>query len=578
MTAVTLDKVYYLDELKYKPDLTKFEKEFKPKIDTYKTKIKENIPKEATLPKVLKDGTELPEDFDTAAFKGASKIGELSGIMTPKELKIVKLPGVEIVDKIAKGELTSVETITAFIKQAAIAIQVTNCAMEFFPEEALARAKELDEYYEKTGKTVGPLHGLPFSLKEHYAYKGKNTNAGFVSMIDNFTEEDALTTEIFRKAGAVFYIRTTQPQSLMCLDSYNNLVGRCSNPHNTALSPGGSTSGEAALIALNGSPLGTGSDIGGSIRAPAAFCNIWGFKPTNKRVSLKGAIASYTDMSNEFVLCSVGPLANNPEDIKLYMSTFLDAEPWKADNYMLRMPWRKDVKLDLENLKIGIVYDDSVVKPAPPMLRALKLAAESLKKAGATVLEWEALDVPEAMDIVNTCYNIDGNHNHVSRYEESGEPLNPLSENHLRFGHGFEQLSILDGLRYVHRRDDLRQKYNDRMNELGVDYILTPSYFAPAAIPHKIKYWGYTALYNILDLPGVTFPTGLVTDAKIDTKDVEYKPRNDLEAYEYPLYDEKIYDSQPIALTLHGRRYYDEETVEASKIIQKIISEAASSA
>lgn len=574
---VITEKLYYNEEsLKYEPDLAKFESEFAPKISQYRKELASKMPKDTILKPGQIDGElTIPEDFDAVAFKDAALVAAKCGILSKKQLQIVNLSGVEIVNRIAKGELTAVETISAFIKQASIAHQITNCAMQFFPEEALERARELDEYFSETGKTVGPMHGLPLSLKEHYAYKGKTTNAGFSSMIDNLTEEDALTTEIFRKAGAVFYIRTTQPQSLMHLDSFNNITGRCRNPLNTLLSPGGSTSGEGALISLRGSPLGTGSDIGGSIRAPAAFCNIWGFKPTNKRVSLQGAWASYRDMSNDMVLCSVGPMANTPEDLELYMKTFLDSEPWLRDNYVIRLPWR-EVDLSLDKLKIAIVMDDGIVKPSPPVLRALVLAKESLEKAGvAKCVEWVPFNTSEGLDICYTAYNCDGNFNHRSRYEESGEPLAPLSEHHMRFGCGDRGLDSLEMLQYLHKRDSYRQRFADMMNEIDVDYVLTPAYFAPAAIPDKIKYWGYTALYNILDLPGVSFPTGVVTDAKLDAKDANHVPRNALEEYEYPLYDEELYDGFPVGLSLHGRRYYDEETVKATKLIQKVIFEAA---
>ncbi|SCW00944.1 LAFE_0D01574g1_1 [Lachancea fermentati] len=577
---VIVERIFNSEPLLYKEDPEKYSKEFIPKINKYREEIKCNIPPEAVLsPGKVDSDLIIPEDFEEIAFKDGMKVAAKTKILTEKELEIVNLTAVEIVDAIAKGDLSAVETITAFIKQAAIALQITNCAMQFFPEEALARARELDEYYKKTGKTVGPMHGLPMSLKEHYGFKGKTTNAGFASMIDHFTADDALTTAIFRKAGAVFYIRTTQPQSLMHLDSSNNITGRCRNPHNTALSPGGSTSGEGALIALNGSPLGTGSDIGGSIRAPAAFCHIWGFKPTNKRVSLMGAFASYRDMSNDTVLCSVGPLANSADDLALYMKTFLDAEPWLKDNYITRAPWRSDIDLPLSSLKIGIVFDDGIVKPSPPVLRALKLAKESLEKAGVgKCIEWVPYQTAKGLEICNVAYNVDGNFNHRSRYEESGEPLRPLSEHHMRFGCGDKGVSTQELLQLIHDRDEYRQQFADVMNETDIDFVLTPAYFAPAAIPDKIKYWGYTALYNILDLPGVSFPTGLVTDPSLDAKDTQYVPRNPLEEYEYPMYDETVFAGSPVGLTLHGRRHYDEETLAATKLIQEIIFKAAQDA
>ncbi|SCV00587.1 LAMI_0G06040g1_1 [Lachancea mirantina] len=569
-----LENLYYDKPLKYKPDLIKFESTYAPKIEKYRKELNDSIPHQVKLRAgTIGAGLEIPDDFDNVAFKQAHEVASKSGLLSKEELAIVGLEAVEIVSEIAVGELTATQVISAFIKQAAIAQQITNCAMQFFPEEALKRAKELDDYYAKHGKTVGPMHGLPVSLKEHYGYKGKTTNAGFVSMIDNVTEEDSLVTSIFRNAGAVFYIRTTQPQSLMHLDSSNNIIGRCRNPYNTALSPGGSTSGEGALISLLGSPLGLGSDIGGSIRAPAAFCNIWGFKPTNKRVSLQGAYASYRDMANDFVLCSVGPLANSADDLELFMKTFLGAEPWLKDNYLTRAPWNSSVSLKPKDLKIGIVFDDGVVAPSPPIMRALEMAKSKLEQAGvAKCIEFVPFETLKGLEICYAAYNVDGNLNHRTRFEESGEPLRPLSEHHMRFGEGDKDFTGLELLQLIYKRDSYRQQFAEAMNEADVDFILTPAYFAPAAVPDKIKYWGYTALYNILDLPGVSFPTGVVTDQAIDTVDKHFRPRNEVEAYEYSLYDADVFDGSPVGLTLHGRRFYDEETLGAAKLVQKIIS------
>jgi amidase len=92
----------------------------------------------------------------------------------------------------------------------------TNFATEFLADEAIARAKELDAIFKETGKTVGPLHGIPISVKEHVALKGKRCNAGFVAWVnDELAEEDSLTVAYLKNAGAVVHVRTNQPQSLM---------------------------------------------------------------------------------------------------------------------------------------------------------------------------------------------------------------------------------------------------------------------------------------------------------------------------------------------------------------------------
>lgn len=146
----------------------------------------------------------------------------------------------------------------------------TNCLTELIPQ-ALEDARARDEYLERNGKTIGPLHGLPISVKEQISIAGRRTNMGFVSLVNNLTAEDANIIKSLKELGAVIFARTNQPQSLMHLETSNNIYGTTVNPRNRSLTAGGSTGGEGALMGMNGSPLGIGGDIGGSIRVPAAL-------------------------------------------------------------------------------------------------------------------------------------------------------------------------------------------------------------------------------------------------------------------------------------------------------------------
>lgn len=202
------------------------------------------------------------------------------GLLTKDELAITEnYDATGLADAIAKSKLTAVDVATAFCKRAAIVHQLTACLTDFFPEEALERAKFLDEYLRKNGKTVGPLHGVPVSIKEHVPVKKHYASWGFLCT-RTFMEEDCHMIQILRDAGAVFYVKTNQPQAIMHLECAG-FHGRSLNPHNINLSPGGSSGGEAALVAMRGSIFGIGTDIGGSIRGPAGFCGIYGFKPTS---------------------------------------------------------------------------------------------------------------------------------------------------------------------------------------------------------------------------------------------------------------------------------------------------------
>lgn len=129
-------------------------------------------------------------------------------------------------------------------------------------DQAISDATALDKHMYQHHKPKGPLHGLPISIKEHIELRNTPATSGLIAWADNVSTEDALIVDILRQAGAVFHVKTTNPQSLMMLETVSNLYGTTKNPHNIQLTSGGSTGGEAALIAMRGSLLGVGTDIG----------------------------------------------------------------------------------------------------------------------------------------------------------------------------------------------------------------------------------------------------------------------------------------------------------------------------
>lgn len=137
------------------------------------------------------------------------------GALTPRELDITKTPATELVAQMGAGTLTAVETVTAFLKRAHIGHQLLNFATEFMVDDSIAAATELDEYFKSTGKLKGPLHGLPISVKEHIGFKGRICHTGYVAWTTQVPDEDALILRLVREAGAVFHVRTNEPQSLM---------------------------------------------------------------------------------------------------------------------------------------------------------------------------------------------------------------------------------------------------------------------------------------------------------------------------------------------------------------------------
>ncbi|KAI2777081.1 amidase signature domain-containing protein [Daldinia loculata] len=137
----------------------------------------------------------------------------------------------------------NVEDLLAFMRRAGLAQKLVNCVTELLPDRALKRAAELDEYLATHKKPIGPLHGLPISVKEHIGMKGLDLNGAFIGSVGNIAEKDSVLLGPLWDAGAVFYVRTTEPQTMMHLETCSNLHGETVNPYNTTLTPGGSSGG-----------------------------------------------------------------------------------------------------------------------------------------------------------------------------------------------------------------------------------------------------------------------------------------------------------------------------------------------
>jgi amidase len=165
------------------------------------------------LPRLL--ASDIP--LDTTSIPGS--------ILTAGELEITEKNVEDLISLLASGQWSAKTVIRAFMRRAVVAQQLTNCVTEILSEKALQRATELDDHLAATGQPIGPLHGLPISVKEHVGMKGHDLNAGFVAWVGRVGEEDAHILQILWDAGAVFYVRTTQPQTLMHLETRSNLYG-----------------------------------------------------------------------------------------------------------------------------------------------------------------------------------------------------------------------------------------------------------------------------------------------------------------------------------------------------------------
>lgn len=154
--------------------------------------------------------------------------------------------------------------------------------------DALKQAKSHDEHQERTGATLGPLHGIPFTLKDMFNVKGYDSSLGVSKCVDKPYQSSSTLYETLTKLGAILLAKTNVPQTLLSFECNNPIFGPTQNPYVKGFTCGGSSGGEAAVLAKNGSALGFGTDIGGSLRIPTGWCGVYALKPTRGRFTSRG--------------------------------------------------------------------------------------------------------------------------------------------------------------------------------------------------------------------------------------------------------------------------------------------------
>ncbi|KAK4165544.1 acetamidase [Cladorrhinum sp. PSN259] len=508
----------------------------------------------------------LPESLIKNPPKDVTAVPRECGLLTHEEIEITEnYDAVALAEAIATKKFTAVAVTQAFSKRAIIAHQLTSCLVEWFPDEALARAKELDDYLEKTGKTVGPLHGVPLSVKEHMPIAGHYTALGFLDTRHK-DDKDCHMISIFRAAGAVFYVKTNQPQAIMHLESVAPL-GRVLNPYNINLSAGGSTGGEAALLAMRGSVLGIGTDIGGSIRAPAAFCGIYGFKATSytlpQRDFLPGGVAAELN-----IISSTGPMCHTLRDMDLFVSTLKASNPHIEDPCLIPIPWtglRTHFVWGFRPLKVGILFHDGQIVPQPPVIRALEWAKSQLSFFPDLfeVKEFAPFGTAELMQNLRKAYWPDGGKGVKAHLAATGEPLLPLTQWIIKDAESDTDAGTEGVLAMRVARDTFRQKFVAHWNSQDVDVLLCPAFVGPACEHETAFYWNYTAFWNYVDYPGAVFPTPIKASKKGEEKEGykdEYKSAlSEQDKHVRELWEKGDFEGAPVDLQLVGRKYHDNQ-------------------
>ncbi|KAF2211613.1 hypothetical protein CERZMDRAFT_43002 [Cercospora zeae-maydis SCOH1-5] len=536
----------------------------------------------------------IPSEWRLTSIPSPEEQRDVTGayiqqFLSEREIQITESDALEIVTHAAGGKWTAVEITKAFCHRAAIAHQLLNCLHEIFFDAAIAQAEALDRYYAEHKKPVGILHGLPISLKDQFHVKDVETHMGYVGWIGSFQgakgtgKERNFESEMvreFRSLGAVLYVKTSVPHSLMAGETVNNIIGYTFNSRNRLLSSGGSSGGEGTLIGARGSVVGFGTDIGGSIRIPAAFNGLYGLRPSSGRLPYQG-MANSMDGQNS-ILSVVGPLATSAAGLKLVTQAVLSTKPWLHDPLTHEIPWRDDAELAVSDpvrrlstkLSFAVIRHDGGCSPTPPVARAVDIAVKAMENLGHQVIEWKPTpEHAKLAELCVKCYNFDGGADVFKDINLSGEDI----AEQVLVARGPES-SVLELMATNIAKREAQREYMEYWNSTAaltntgrpVDAVICPVAPFPAARPKAYTYYNYTLWVNVLDYTSVVVPITNV-DKNIDKKFENFQPVNEVDEKTQNTYDPEIYDGAHVSIQLVGRRLEEEKMIALAKYMGEAV-------
>jgi fatty acid amide hydrolase 2 len=425
---------------------------------------------------------------------------------------LLLLSAAELARRIRARQLSSHEVVGAHIRHVEQVNPHLNALVAQRFEEALRDATRADQQV-AAGEALGPLHGVPCSIKEAFALRGMPHSSGLVSRKHRRAEEDAPTVARLRAAGAIPLGVSNVSELCMWMESNNRVYGRTNNPYDAGRTAGGSSGGEGAIVGAGGAPFGLGSDIGGSIRMPAFFNGVFGHKPSPGLVPNRGQYPMPDGPIDAFV--ATGPITRRAEDLFPLLQVLAD------DPGALRDPQTVSAK----KLRVISVEDDGRMAVTDELRRAQARAAEALAARGATVVHTRFADFRHAIPIWSALLDETGG---PSFAELLGDGVPVRAGRELlrwatgRSAHTFPAigLALIEPLpkifssgarRFIDLGARLREELSALLGEDGV--LLYPPH--PRVAPRHGEAlarplgWTYTALFNALRLPVTQVPLGL---------------------------------------------------------------------
>ena len=283
---------------------------------------------------------------------------------------------------IRAGELGSVELLDAQLARVARLDPQVNAVCTLAVDVARERASAADEAT-ANGRSWGPLHGLPVTIKDAIATAGIRSTGGSPSLLEHVPQHDAPVVASIKNAGAIVFGKTNVPLWSGDFQTFNEMFGTTNNPWDLARVPGGSSGGAAAAVACGMTSFEIGTDIGGSVRVPSAFCGVFGHKPSFGVVPTLGYLDEPNGGVTESDVNVFGPIARSAADLAMLFGILAGPAPDRAVGWRLDLP-RADIA-DLRSLRVATWFEESSVPMDDEMIAVLEGVAENLSRLGVAV-------------------------------------------------------------------------------------------------------------------------------------------------------------------------------------------------
>src|SRR6202162_623037 len=431
----------------------------------------------------------------------------------PRMTDLTFLPAVVMAQQIREKKISAVELVNAHLAKIDRLNPKLNAFVHVDPERVRRESHDADAAL-NGGKPLGPLHGVPISIKSSLDVAGLRCEAGTRLRAGHIATQDAPLVVRLRNAGAIVLGVTNTPELLMAWETDNVLYGRSCSPWDLERTPGGSSGGEAAAIAAGMSAGGVGSDGGGSIRVPAHFNGICGLKPTPGRIPATGHFPS--SLGPFALLGVVGPMARTVADLKMLFEVMQgpdDGDP-SAAPVLVRWPSRDDVKKN----RIGYFEDDGRTPVTAETRAAVQAAANALKHAGFKVEPFRPEGLEQARQLWWQLFGIAGGMLLGPLTKGREADLSPILKEFSRWvaaAPTHTRQALLDT--WI-MRDVVRMQVFSQMRDFPV--LLCPVASVPAFCHGErswnidgqtVQYldaWSYTEWFNLLGTPAVSIPFG----------------------------------------------------------------------